>query len=241
MNVLAIVPARAGSRGLPGKNVRSCGGQPLLVWSIAAARAACGVDRVVVSTDSHEYARIAEKAGAEIVMRPPELATDEATTDAVLVHVVDAYASNGYAPHLVVTLQPTVPVRPLGLIDEAITRLIDTEADSLLTVRRLHFVWWREETREYTDKTSRDTPYWRSQCPRRPRRQDMHGRELMFEEDGSVYVTRAEVLLGTGARLAGRVEVLETPRTVDIDTEDDLLLADALLRARLGKGEAVAC
>ena len=235
MNILAIIPARAGSCGIPDKNVRVVAGKPLLAWSIEAAKAS-SVDRIFVSTDSPRYAEIAERAGAEAIMRPPELATAEAMTDPVLVHVVDALARNGYAPHLVVTLQPTVPIRPHGLIDACIALLLEKDVDSVLTGRRLHFVWWREAGYEYTGSPgtgSETMPYWRSQCERRPRRQDMRARELMFEEDGSVYVTRADFLLRHGKRISPSVELVETSRTVDVDTEEDLLIADAILRARM--------
>ncbi len=249
MNTLYLIPARGGSKGLPRKNLRPCAGKPLLAWSIEAAMesgaeyrrglqsfgvAKPGRERVVVSTDDERIAAVAWQWGAEIIDRPPELATDEAATDPVLVHAVETLTAEGWRPDLVVLLQPTVPVRAPGLVEACIRRLIQTEADSVLTGYALHFVWWAEPPGySYDEKptgTGRpDPPRWRSQCPRRPRRQDMTARELMWAEDGSVFVTRTELLEQTRARLGGRIELVETRRTVDIDTEEDLAMAEALL------------
>lgn len=241
MNVLAIVPARGGSKGVPNKNIRRLAGKPLLAWSIEAALAAELVDRVVVSTDSPRIAEVAFVAGAEIVMRPAELATDQALTDPVLVHAIDRLREASgptvytrhlahYRPDLVVLLQPTVPFRREGLIDDCIRRLLATGADSLLTGIPLHFVWWRESANP--DRAADGEARWRSQCPRRPRRQDMVARELMYHEDGSVYVTRTELLENAGRRLGGRVELFENEPSVDIDTERDFLVAEALFAAK---------
>lgn len=226
-----MIPARGGSKGVPRKNLCVVGGKPLLVWSIEAALAAPSVDLVVVSSDDPEILDVARHAGAHWVARPSELATDEALTDPVLVHAVQRLEKDGHArPEAVVLLQPTVPVRRHGLVEDCIRMLaMNPRADAVLTAYPLHFVHWQENADgELTERPGR----WRTQCPRRPRRQDMHDRELMFHEDGSVYVTRAAALLATGSRLGRSYEVVETERTVDIDTEADLAVADALLALR---------
>lgn len=230
MKVLAVIPARGGSKGVPRKNLRMVGGRPLIAWSIEAALEARLVDAVVVSSDDPEILEVARYCGAKTLERPAELATDEAATDPVLVHVVRDFRTWWWwyqRPELAVLLQPTVPVRRAGLVDDCIRHLVETHADSLLTGYPLHFCWWRED--EYSTGAGPDPVRWRSQCPRRPRRQDMTSRELMWHEDGSVYVTRTELLMGTGARLGGRMEVFETEKTVDIDDDRDLAVAEALL------------
>jgi len=247
VNVLYLIPARGGSKGLPRKNLRPCAGKPLLAWSIEAAMESGplrpGKERVVVSTDDERIAAVAWQWGAEIIDRPPELATDEAATDPVLVHAVETLKAEGWRPDLVVLLQPTVPVRALGLVDTCVFRIATTGADSVLTAYPLHFVWFQEAPAyRYDEKATGtgqpDQPRWRSQCPRRPRRQDMVARELMWAEDGSVFVTRTELLERTGARLGGRIELVETRRTVDIDTEEDLAMAEALLLQRRERATA---
>ena len=228
MNV-AIIPARGGSRGIPRKNLRVLCGRPLLVWSIDAALACKRIDRVVVSTEDEEIATVAGQAGAEVLARSPALATDDAPTDAV---VVDAIEQLGIGDRdLLVLLQPTVPVRRPGLIEECVAWLGAKRAESAHTAYPLHFVWWREWVHPDTDM-NRDQ-LWRSQCPRRPTRQHMSDRELMWHEDGSVYVTPAWLLRQNGTRISERPEIIENERTVDIDTEDDFAMAAALLRARM--------
>jgi len=240
MNILAVIPARGGSKGIPRKNLRMVAGKPLIAWSIEAACPGCqgavpGAEiRVVVSTDDDDIAAAATRWGAEVIRRPAELATDEAATDPVIVHAVESLKADGWRPDLVVLLQPTVPVRAPGLAGACVRRLLDTGADSLLTAYPLHFVWWRESDEyRYTHGPGASgkpgDPGWRSQCPRRPRRQDMHDRELMWAEDGSVFVAHTDMIEKTGCRLGGHMEVYETQRTVDIDTEEDLVVAEALM------------
>ncbi len=218
MRVLALIPARGGSRGVPGKNLRPLAGRPLLAWSIEAAKAAHLVDRVVVSSESQEILDAGARYGAEPLARPAELATDEALTDPVLVHAIEALFADGYLPDLVVLLQPTVPVRAPGLVDACIERLWRQGADSLLTGYPLHFVWRQALKGE-----------WRTLTPNRCRRQDQELDATLFHEDGSVYVTRTAAQMAHRARLCGRVELYETTRSIDIDTEADFRAAEALM------------
>lgn len=130
--VLALIPARGGSKGIPRKNIRDFAGAPLIAYSIAAALQADLVTRVVVSTDDEEIARIAREWGAETpFMRPDTYAQDDSTDLPVFEHALQWLSDNeGYHPELLVQLRPTSPVRPLKLIDEAIRKLIDNpEAD----------------------------------------------------------------------------------------------------------------
>lgn len=227
MKAVAIIPARGGSKGVPGKNIRPLGGRPLLAWSIDAALDA-GI-APYVSSDSLEILEIAASHGAGIIRRPEVLATDTALTDPVLLHALGAVGVLCKEPiDYIVTLQPTCPIRRPGLVRECLEKIRATDADSLFTGYRLHFVWWKETV----GPDSMSAEVWRSQCPRRPRRQDMVGRERQWSEDGSVFVTRTAYLEATGARIGGHIEHVETERTVDIDTEYDFRVAEALLWAR---------
>lgn len=137
MEVLAIVPARGGSKGLPRKNLVPFLGRPLVWWSIRAALLADTVRRTIVSTDDDEIAAIAAEAGAEVpFMRPRHLATDEATDLPVFRHALATLAdAEDYRPDIVVHLRPTSPLRPRGLIDDGVGRLLaDPEADSVRAV-----------------------------------------------------------------------------------------------------------
>jgi CMP-N-acetylneuraminic acid synthetase len=135
MNVLGIIPARSGSTGVPGKNVRSLGGKPLMVHAIEAARASI-MGRVVVSTDSDDYATIAREAGAEVpFIRPADIAGNETPAISVIAHCLDALQSAGHAePDAVFYLQPTSPFRTAQQINAAIALLAD-DIDSVISVK----------------------------------------------------------------------------------------------------------
>ncbi len=132
--VLAIIPARGGSKGIPRKNIRSFAGYPLIAWSIAAGRQAKTVTRVIVSTDDEQIAEIARTWGGETpFLRPPELAQDNSTDLPVFEHALTWLAEReGYRPDVVVQLRPTSPIRPRGCVDDAVNILLGhPDADSV--------------------------------------------------------------------------------------------------------------
>jgi YrbI family 3-deoxy-D-manno-octulosonate 8-phosphate phosphatase len=134
MNILALIPARGGSKSIPRKNIRPFAGHPLLSYSIAAGMQAKSVTRVIVSTDDDEIAAIANQYGAETpFLRPEELAQDNTTDLPVFLHALDWLLDHeGYQPEIVVQLRPTSPIRPPALVDEAVQLLVDNpEADSV--------------------------------------------------------------------------------------------------------------
>jgi N-acylneuraminate cytidylyltransferase len=135
--VLAVIPARGGSQSIPRKNICQMGGHTLLAWSIAAAHQATLVNRCVVSTDDEEIAAIAQSYGAEVpFIRPSELARNDTRDFPVFRHAIRWLERNeGYQPDIVVQLRPTSPLRPPGLVDEAVELLLSTdEADSVRSV-----------------------------------------------------------------------------------------------------------
>ncbi len=132
--VLAIIPARGGSKGIPRKNIRDFYGAPLIAWSIAAAQQAQSVTRILVSTDDEEIAAVARLWGAETpFLRPAEFAQDKTTDLPVFLHALEWLEKNeGYRPDVVVQLRPTSPIRPQGLVDEAVQLLLQhPDADSV--------------------------------------------------------------------------------------------------------------
>ncbi len=226
-HVIAVIPARGGSKGVPKKNIRPLAGRPLISYTIEAAERSKSVERVIVSTDDEEIARIAKQDGAEVMMRPALLATDEAPTELALIHVVETLKNTeGYAVDVVVTLEPTSPIRSLGLIDRCIETLRQTGADSVMTV---------VETRECLgtlDAGGRFT-YLMAHQPRR--RQD---RAPLYKESGAVYVTKTKSLLSQRFICGGTLYavVVEQDEGVDINTLSDFAIAEALL-ARRGQRE----
>ncbi len=138
MLTLAVIPARGGSRGLPGKHLRRLGGDPLIAHTIRAALEARRIDRAVVSTDDEEIARVARALGAEVpFLRPPELARDGTPTLPVIDHAVRQLEAVGETISIVVTLQPTSPLRTAAQIDEAVSLLESSGARSAVAVAAL--------------------------------------------------------------------------------------------------------
>ncbi|HXD19212.1 MAG TPA: acylneuraminate cytidylyltransferase family protein [Vicinamibacterales bacterium] len=133
--VLAIVPARGGSKGVPGKNVRLLGGRPLLDYTARAARESGVIDRTILSTDSAEIADVGRASGLEVpFLRPASLAGDDTPMLPVLRHAVAALDADGWRAELIVLLQPTSPLRRPERIREAVAMLRQTNADSVVTV-----------------------------------------------------------------------------------------------------------
>jgi len=133
--VLGIVPARGGSKGVPGKNVRPLAGRTLLEYTARAARESGVLDRVILSTDSPEIAETGRRAGLDVpFMRPATLASDDTPMLPVIQHALESLARDGWSPDMIVLLQPTSPLRRPDHIRAAVTTLRDTKADSVVTV-----------------------------------------------------------------------------------------------------------
>jgi CMP-N,N'-diacetyllegionaminic acid synthase len=130
VDVVALIPARGGSKGIPRKNLAPLAGRPLLAWTIDAALGSRAVTRTVVSTEDDEIAAAARELGAEVLARPPELAADETPMQPVIVHALDELEG----PEVLVLLQPTSPLRRAEHVDEAVDMLLATGADSVVSV-----------------------------------------------------------------------------------------------------------
>ena len=218
MRVLALIPARGGSKGIPRKNVRPLAGKPLVAHTIEHALQARLVNRVIVSTDDDEIADVSKQYGAEVIWRPAELSGDDASSESALVHAVDFLEeTEGYRPDLVAFLQSTAPVRRNQDIDRAIQTLRDEGADSLLSVVPFHLFIWRSVARQ-----ARAVDY---DYRRRPRRQD---RAQEYMENGSIYVFKPGVLRQFNNRLGGKITLYEMDSwsSVDINTMRDLELCE---------------
>jgi N-acylneuraminate cytidylyltransferase len=123
--IYALIPARSGSKGVPHKNIKQLGGHPLIEWSIAACKKAKSINRIIVSTDSEEYAQISKKMGAEVpFLRPAEIAGDRSTDYDFIKHALDWFAQNDSEPDYIVHIRPTTPFRNPILIDQAVAAFI---------------------------------------------------------------------------------------------------------------------
>ena len=226
LEVLAIIPARGGSKGIPRKNVAPLGGKPLIVWTIAAAREAELVSRVVVSTDDAGIARVAAQAGAEVIPRPAELAQDTTHTEPVLVHALEYLrAREGYQPDVVAMLQPTAPLRGAEVIDRGLRLLRESGCDCVLTVTPI--------MNAHLPGSIGEDGAWQPEY-RYGERLFSQQAAAKYTENGAVYLFRREVLETYGNRLGGDVRalVMDPLESVDIDEPGDLARAEGILRGK---------
>lgn len=227
--ILAIIPARGGSKGIPNKNIALVGGQPLIHWTIAAARAAASIQRVVVTTDSPLIAEIARQCGAETpFLRPPELAQDETPGLDPILHAVRWLAEHeGYKPPWVMCLQPTSPLRSAEDIEAAVELAQRKQADAVVSVAPLgHHPCWIKRV----DEEGRLREFISSDQPS-ARRQDAPPAYVL---NGAIYLARRDVLLERETWYTERTYAYVMPpeRSLDVDTPWDLYLADLILGAR---------
>lgn len=215
--VVAVIPARGGSKGVPGKNVAPVAGVPLVARAIRACLAAERVTEVVVSTDDAGIAEVAERAGAVVVRRPDELANDTASSEAALRHVLDTrYA--GATPEVLLLVQCTSPFITAAEVDEVVAAIVEGGADSAFTAAPFHGFVWREDGSAYGVNHDHRS---------RPRRQE---RPAEYLETGAAYAMRTAGFLAAGHRFFGTVRAVPTDpaRVLEIDEPDDLVRARAL-------------
>lgn len=221
--VLAIIPARGGSKGLPRKNVLPVAGKSLIAYSVEAARKSKLVTRVVVSTDDEEIADAARKAGADVpFMRPAELSHDLAPTEPVLAHALKHVEEvDGQQIDIVLFLQPTDIFRSGGIVDKCIQRLIDEPSlDTVFPGFPTHKNYWRKVDGKWT-KLAADIKYG-------PRQKREH---LYREDTGIACASRAHVVRA-GRRVGDNVDIVpyhDDAVFIDVESEFTLWLADKVV------------
>lgn len=231
MNTVAVILVRAGSKGLPDKCVLPLCGRPVLAYTLGHAQSSRYVSEIILTTDSLRAAAIGRAAGAILVERPAELASDTATTQDAARHAVEEYeARTGGRADVAVILGGNVPIRQDGIIDRCVDRLLSTGCDSVQTVGpvgKYHPDWM------YRLDDGRMTQYRPNNIVRR---QDL---EPLYCLDGAVVVVRRELLLspetaGNPTAYLGehREAVVQEEECVDIDTLADFYRAEALIRMR---------
>lgn len=221
-SVLAIIPARGGSKGVPRKNIREVAGKPLLVWTIAAAKNSAYIDRLILSSDDPEIIDVAKSWGCEVpFVRPAELAGDETPGIDPVLHALEKLPDYDY----VVLLQPTSPLRTAEDIDACITLCEKKQAAACVSVTEpAHHPQWMY--------TLSDSGVLRSLSAQRSvRRQDLPS---VYALNGAVYVARVETLTQTRSFLSGEAlaYVMPAMRSIDIDNELDLIVAACLLQSQ---------
>jgi len=224
--IIAIIPARGGSKGISWKNLRKLNGKGLLYYAIKEAAKSKWIDRIVVSTDSPRIAREAKRHGAEVpFLRPKDMATDRSPVRDAIIHALDYFKTQEGAEYdIFVLLQPTSPLRKARHIDMAIEKLLRKGCDSVISVSpvREHPVRMLELDK---DKIKRFV----LKSKRGLRRQDL---PPVYKVDGSVYVRGVKSFRKSGKLITKdtRAIVLGWDESVDIDDEIDLALAKILMR-----------
>jgi N-acylneuraminate cytidylyltransferase len=219
---VAIVPARGGSKGVPGKNKRLVGGQPLIAYTLDAARAAEKLDRIVVTTDDPEIADLARAAGAEVVERPSRIAADDSPVIDAVLHALESLGIED--PSALVLLQPTSPLRTASDIDAAI-ELFERTGTPVCSVCRAGDA---HPARMYRLEEGVMRPVMPELASHR--RQDL---PVLFHRNGALYIVGPEQLRARQIICDPMVPYeMDEERSVNIDTELDLMVLEALLGAR---------
>jgi CMP-N,N'-diacetyllegionaminic acid synthase len=226
--VLAIVPARAGSKGLPGKNIRPLAGKPLLAWPIEAANASRYVDRVIISTDSQEFADIAVTHGAECpFLRPAELASDTAPSIGFISHAISALEADGELYDIIVLLEPTSPLTEASDVDAALEQLVAGDGDAIVGVSSM-------ETQHpafavLRGAAGRIAPAQSADFANLPRRQDL---APVFALDGSLYISTVDALRRERGFCHARTlgYVTERHKAFEVDDLVDFIAIEAIMQ-----------
>ena len=217
---LAIIPARAGSKGLKNKNIAPLCGKPLIRYTIDAAIQSKFFDKIVVSTDSEKIASLCN--GVDIIMRPKELARDDVPSAPVIKHALKTMEERDKCVYDVIfTLQPTSPLRNANHIQDAFQRFVKTRSDSLLSVKEeLHSIW----TKTYGDLTRITMPARNRQYITKP----------YYVGNGAIFITKRNILLDYDSRIGRNIEiyVMKECPSVDIHTAQDIDLAEFYLNRR---------
>ena len=231
MKILAFIPARAGSKRVPNKNIKPLNGKPLIAYTIEAANRSRYINRVVVSTDSPEIARIAERYGAEVpFLRPQEISESDSTEMEFFEHALDWLAENeSYIPDLIVLLYPTSPLRKTESIDSAIeTMLAHPEADSLRSIKKCsehpHKMWQIEDgyLKSFVKGEKRCDTHTLS----------YHLLPEVYIQNASIYITRPSTIRNKRSTTGDIIIpfIMDESESVDINNPLDFKLAEMVIK-----------
>jgi len=230
-HILAIIPARGGSKGIIRKNIKNLAGKPLIGWTIETALKTSIIERIIVSTDDEEIAEVGEFFGAEVpFLRPKELALDNTTDMAVYEHTLDWLMQNeGYLPDIIVWLRPTSPLRTSEDIEKAVELLVESRADWVRSVCKVE-----------------NHPYWTYRLVNNKMEPFIEGidirkylrRQLLppaYRVNGNVDVTWRKTIVDKKMLYSGNLHayVMPVERSLDIDTMIDFVFAEALMGGKL--------
>ena len=220
--ILIIIPARGGSKGIPQKNIKLLNGIPLIAHSIKYAQSSQHIDNIIVSTDSEEIKNIALKYKVNIINRPENISGDDATTESVIDHTLNQLSNK---PDIIILLQPTSPLRPEKSLNKALNIFLKTNCDSLLSISPTHRFFWNLSNNiikpEYDYKN-------------RPRRQDIKKEDIRYVENGSLYIFSYDHFMKKKNRLGGRIShiIFKEKYSYEIDIHADFLFIENLMNRK---------
>lgn len=231
MRILAIIPARGGSKGVPGKNIKLLGGKPLLAYTSEIALKSKYLTNVIVSTDDERIVEVAEKLGIEVpFIRPALLAADDTPTVEVIIHALKWYKEQSIFFDAVCILQATCPFRTVDFLDQAIEKFIEKNTDSLVSVLKVPHVYNPHWTFKIDEEGNLKNAAGDNEII--TRRQEL---PIAYHRDGSIYITKSEVLLQQHSLYGKSTAFIESDPEfyVNIDTIDDWKKAEEITSHKL--------
>lgn len=222
VNIVAIIPARGGSKGIPKKNIIPLNGKPLISYTIKQALATPQINKIIVSTDDKEIKSVSKKYKAEVIDRPSTIAGDMASSELAIEHVIRELQKQDYNPDIVVFLQCTSPLRKHDDISNAIDLILENDYDSVFSVTENYpFIW--------LEKNGKIEPLNQSYQQKRPMRQD---RQPEYIENGSIYVFTKKSFDKTKNRTSGKkgIYIMPYEYSFEVDSQFDLWLCEQIIR-----------
>lgn len=231
--ILAIIPARGGSKSIPKKNIIPVGGKPLIAWTIEAARKSKYIDKVVVSSDSNEILKVASKYKAEPIKRPARLATDTAKPEPLIFHVMDYLKKNeNYVPEIIVYLQPTSPLRDTEDIDMSVEKVLSKKATAVIGVHKLEKKYLKtfiaDKAGYLKGSVNNDYPFMnRQQLPD------------IYMPNGIIFTITRKEFMKTGRLFSNKTvpHITTAEKGVDLDTIQDLQKLKRILKKEVQNHE----
>jgi len=229
MKILGLIPARGGSKAIPGKNIKELAGKPLLNYTYEAAKNSKNISRCVLSSDNDDIIEVANRIGLEVPFkRPTNLADDKSPTLDVIKHALLFFKKQNVHFDAVCLLQVTSPFKTTQFIDTAIEEFVNSGADSLISVQKVpdkfnpHWTFLKDNSNLLRIATSQSEII--------SRRQDL---PVAFHRDGIIYLTKTEVLLNDNSMYGAKVAYIESPKefNVNIDSEKDWNRAESMIQS----------